>query len=129
MTPMAPTVSSSRAAGDWLGSQQRYRLIEPLSLSADSQKPLEAQVTDTKPNDMASSLVEQRHSFALTSLEETESKQLFPLIAYPYLALHSRFFPSIPELQQAWIEPDHSVLIIEDVDTCPIYSPFGSRLP
>ncbi len=114
VTPIASSTLGSRAAGDWLGTQQRYRLIDQLSPSADGLKPLDAQVTDTKPNDMASSLVEQRHNFALTALGKADDKQLLPLIAYPYIALHSRFFPSIPELQQAWIESDYSVLIIED---------------
>ncbi|MEM8611984.1 MAG: serine/threonine phosphatase [Cyanobacteria bacterium P01_H01_bin.105] len=104
----------SRAIGDWLGPQQRYRLVEPLTLSVDSQKPLQAQVTDTKPNDMTMSLVEQRHRFSLTTPEEAKDKKLFPLMAYPYLALHSRFFPSIPELQEAWIEDGYSVLMLED---------------
>ncbi|MEA5466567.1 serine/threonine phosphatase [Leptothoe sp. PORK10 BA2] len=113
-TPMAPSAERVRAVGDWLDTQERYRLVEELRLSADNQKPVEARVTDTKPNDMASSLVEQRQQFSLVPLGETDETQLFPLMAYPYLALHGRFFPSIPELQQAWIEPDYSVLIIED---------------
>lgn len=113
--PMAAVAAGVRTAGDWLGSQQRYRLVEELSLIADSQKVMEVQVTDTKPNDMASSLVEQRQQFSLVDLEDTANEsKLLPLMAYPYLALHSRFFPSVPELQQAWIEPDYSVLIIED---------------
>ena len=113
-SPIVPAAAFTRAAGDWLGSRERYRLVEELSLSEGSQKPVEAQVTDTKPNDMASSLVEQRQQFSLVTLGKTDETQLFPLMAYPYLALHSRFFPSIPELQQAWIESDYSVLIIED---------------
>lgn len=113
-TPFESSIVESRSAGDWLGSQQRYRLVEELVPSTEGQKPLEAQVTDTKPNDMASSLVEQRHNFSLADLGETDGKQAFPLMAYPYLALHSRFFPSIPELQQAWIEDEYSVLILED---------------
>lgn len=108
------SVVVSRAAGDWLGPQQRYRLIEDLSLSADAQKPAEAQVTDTKSSDMASSLVDQRHGFTLAAPAQADGQQVLPLMAYPYLALHSRFFPSIPELQQAWIETDYSVLVIED---------------
>ena len=110
--PMA--TAGSKAVGDWLGSRQRYQLVEELMLNADSPKPLAVQVTDTKPNDMVSSLVEQPQQFSLVSLAETEETQLLPLMAYPYLALYNRFFPSIPELQQAWIEPDYSVLIIED---------------
>ncbi len=116
---IAPSVVGTRAAGDWLGSQQRYRLVEQLSLSADGPKTVEVQVTDTKPNDIASSLVEQRHQFALTDLEKADGQLLFPLMAYPYLALHSRFFPSIPELQNAWIESDYSVLVIEDRQQLP----------
>ncbi|ESA33219.1 protein serine threonine phosphatase [Leptolyngbya sp. Heron Island J] len=114
--PIAAEVVGTRAAGDWLGSQQRYRLIEPIALNADSQnqKVVEVQVTDTKPNDMASSLVEQRHRFSLVEIDQADGKSHFPLMAYPYLALHSRFFPSIPELQNAWIEADYSVLIVED---------------
>ncbi|MBT9316360.1 serine/threonine phosphatase [Leptothoe spongobia] len=113
--PMAADAVGVKTAGDWLGSGQRYRLVEDLSLSTDSQKPMEVQVTDTKPNDMASSLLEQRQQFALVSLEAaTDETQLLPLMAYPYLALHGRFFPSLPELQQAWIEPNYSVLILED---------------
>ena len=113
-TPVESAAVGTRAASDWLGSQQRYRLIDPLALKADSQKVIEVQVTDTKPNDMASSLVEQRHRFSLAELDQVNGKSLFPLMAYPYLALHGRFFPSIPELQNAWIEADYSVLILED---------------
>lgn len=126
VAPMAAGVSVSHAAGDWLSSRQRYRLIDALSFEADSQSPVEAQVTDTKPNDMASSLVEQRYQFLSVTLEDrddpeqtTEEQLCLPLMAYPYLALHSRFFPSIPELQQAWLEPDYSVLIIEDRRSLP----------
>ncbi|EKU99608.1 serine/threonine protein phosphatase [Leptolyngbya sp. PCC 7375] len=114
LTPIDPATLGTRDANDWLGPQQRYRLIEALQLNVDNEKPLEVQVTDTKPNDVASSLVEQRHQFSLTELRQTSEKKLFPLSAYPYLALHSRFFPSIPELQEAWVESDYSVLIVED---------------
>ena len=110
----------TRAVGEWLGARERYRLVQPLSVNAvDSPKPLAAQVTDTKPNDMATSLVEQRHRFSLASLEDSQDKKLFPLMAYPYLALHSRFFPSIPELQEAWIDDSYSVLILEDRQQLP----------
>ena len=112
--PVSLPAAVTKASGDWLGSHQRYRLLEALSLSADSQKPVAVQVADTKPNDMASSLVEQRLTFSLKSAEDAKDTSVLPLMAYPYLALHSRFFPSIPELQHAWIEPDYSVLIIED---------------
>lgn len=116
---VAPMVSAaiSYKAGDWLSSQQRYRLIEDLTIPADEQKPVEAQVMDTKPNDMASSLVEQRYQFlpvAWESNPDREKDPCFPLMAYPYVALHSRFFPSVPELQHAWVDSDYSVLIIED---------------
>lgn len=123
---MAPASAKiSYKAGDWLSSQQRYQLIEDLTLSTDDQKSLEAQVMDTKPNDMASSLVEQRYQFLSIAWEpqsdrasdQTEAPSeapYFPLMAYPYLALHNRFFPSVPELQHAWVESDYSVLVIED---------------
>ena len=114
ITPIEATTIGEHAAGDWLGSQQRYQLTEALSFGADQQKPIEVQVTDTKPNELAASLVEQRYRFSLTDPQKVETSQMFPLMAYPYLALHSRFFPSIPELQHAWIEADYSVLILED---------------
>ncbi|MEO0352002.1 MAG: serine/threonine phosphatase, partial [Cyanobacteria bacterium P01_A01_bin.15] len=105
----------TKAAGDWLDAQQRYRLVEEVVLANGVQKPVEAQVTDTKPDDMASSLVEQSQQLALVAPGEApEGTELLPLMAYPYLLLHSRFFPSIPELQQAWVDTDYSVLIIED---------------
>ncbi|MEM7063823.1 MAG: serine/threonine phosphatase [Cyanobacteria bacterium P01_B01_bin.77] len=121
MTPMAAATMSSYTAGDWLSSQQRYRLIEDLTLPTDDQKSVEAQVMDTKPNDLASSLVEQRYQFFPIDWKPQPAQNLeqakdlcFPLMAYPYLALHGRFFPSVPELQNAWVDSDHSVLIIED---------------
>ena len=113
-TPIEAATVGERSVGDWLGSPHRYQLIEPLTLSADRQKPVEVQVTDTKPNELAASLVEQRYQFSLTDPKKAETAQILPLMAYPYLALHSRFFPSIPELQHAWVEPDYSILIIED---------------
>ena len=60
--PMA--TAGSKAVGDWLGSRQRYQLVEELMLNADSPKPLAVQVTDTKPNDMVSSLVKQPQQFS-----------------------------------------------------------------
>ncbi|MEM9264711.1 MAG: serine/threonine phosphatase [Cyanobacteria bacterium P01_F01_bin.13] len=114
VTPIPLSTENTKAAGDWLGPRQRYRLVENLSPGTDGQKQVEVQVTDTKPNDMVSSLVEQRLTFSLVTPGEADGAQVLPLMAYPYLSLHSRFFPSIPELQQAWIESDQSVLIIED---------------
>lgn len=114
--PLAATAAGLKAAGDWLDAQQRYRLVEELILEAENQKLVEVQVTDTKLDDVASSLLEQRQQFSLVSIEDADSTDgaMLPLMAYPYLSLHSRFFPSIPELQQAWVEPDYGVLIIED---------------
>ncbi len=105
--------------GDWLSSHQRYRLIEAPTANDEGLGLLEATVTDTKPDDALASLAEQHHQFAVVTAEDgdigqTADEMRLPLMAYPDLAVQSRLFPSLPQLQQAWVENDHSILIIED---------------
>ncbi|MEO0868561.1 MAG: hypothetical protein AAFY17_08945 [Cyanobacteria bacterium J06642_11] len=112
------------AADDWLDSKQRYRLVEAPVVSSDGQSLLDVKVIDTKPDDgTAAALAENafvvvkpgKASEDATALaEKGTAPPRLPLMAYPYLMLQGRFFPSLPELQQAWVEDDRSVLIIED---------------
>ncbi|MEM6255844.1 MAG: serine/threonine phosphatase [Cyanobacteria bacterium P01_D01_bin.156] len=109
-------LSLNYSPNDWLSARQRYRLIDPLTANAEGPSLLEVKVMDTKPDDVLPALTQQQYSLKVSRAEDGDGadEPRFPIMVYPYLALYNRFFPSLPELQQAWIEADHSILIVED---------------
>lgn len=122
----------------YLDSQQRYRLLEPLSVerySALKEMPYGAQfpVLDGQP--FQKSLLEALRSqkqddsdralgatnFDLSTsgsstTEVSESWKLLsiPAIAQPYLALQDSCYPSLPEIHDAWQQEGEVVLLLED---------------
>jgi protein phosphatase len=107
--------------GTFLDPQKRYRLLQDVTISSPGM--MEARVVDTQP-DQPSPLLEQYDLAPLQSgLKQTdqdytgtaeEQAVMIPEAAYPYLALQEYFFPSVPELQDAWMTENYSLLLIED---------------
>lgn len=106
--------------GTYLDGQQRYQLLENLTLT---DLPTGVAVLDTQP-DEPSPLIE-----AYAALPPSQRQALtadpswlppeIPAEAYPYLCLRENFFPSIPELQDAWVEGAYRVVVIEDRSALP----------
>jgi protein phosphatase len=109
-------------SGTFLDKAQRYQLIESktLTLGIQGDPILDVKVMDTLPNEPVPLLVQ--HTDILQSLKENKfTPQSFDSLpsdltraAYPYLILHDRFFPSIPELQDTWQDVNFDVVLIED---------------
>ncbi|MEO1400029.1 MAG: serine/threonine phosphatase [Cyanobacteria bacterium J06635_1] len=99
--------------GSYLDPEERYQLLGDVDLSALS---AEALVLDTQPERPG-----QYVSVPLMPPVDSDAKlpEMIPAEAYPYLLLQERFFPSVPELRDAWIEPNRSVILIEDRSLLP----------
>jgi serine/threonine protein phosphatase PrpC/ribosomal protein L40E len=121
----------------YLDHQQRYRLLEPQSLQKqasgeetsygvavrvlDSQpfqkSPLEALMDQKQGNSNKFELSmtqEARHRAPLAMPSDTWKVLGIPAIAHPYLALHEAYYPTLPEVHDAWQQDGEAVLLLED---------------
>ena len=128
--------SSSPTVGVvYLDRQQRYRLLDPesLQLATDEQKrygvavrvldcqpfqksPLEA-LMDQQPGDSEKSEAsESREAINRISPMYPDSWKVLgiPAIAQPYLALHAAYYPTLPEVHDAWQQDGEAVVLLED---------------
>ncbi|NEP18535.1 MAG: serine/threonine phosphatase [Leptolyngbya sp. SIO4C1] len=113
LSPLKPAIAAAK--GDYLDAEQRYQLQETLDLS---QPQVEVQVLDTQPDEPISPPLSELRS-GEAPINRADLPELIPAEAYPYLVLQDRFFPSIPELQDAWLAGGYSVILIEDRSDLP----------
>ncbi len=119
----------------YLDSQQRYRLIEPDRLEEIATEATlhgaSAKVLDCQPfqKSLLEALMEQEPSDA-QKFEQATSKDALnpvssmnsdswkvlgiPVSAQPYLALHQSYYPTLPEVHDAWEQNGVAVVLLED---------------
>lgn len=115
----------------YLDPQQRYRLLEPLSVeqiaaAAETRYGTAVRVLDCQPFQQSplEALLEQQPSEA-QKLEGLGGKSAnihsdswrvlgIPAIAQPYLALQESYYPTLPEVHDAWQQDGQAVVLLED---------------
>jgi serine/threonine protein phosphatase PrpC len=124
-------VSSPTATVVYLDPQQRYRLLEPQSLqqlAPSEATPYEAsvRVLDCQPyqKSLLEALRDQQQGNAQklepptsqsSSIPSDSGKVLgIPAIAQPYLALNELYYPTVPEVHDAWQQDGEAVVLLED---------------
>lgn len=101
----------------YLDSQQRYKLLEPMTPVNESMQVV--RVLDRMP--LQASVLE----MLVVQQQSTESKDAdsnlnaseacaIPAIALPYLELQEQFDPAIPKVHDAWIANDTQVVLLEN---------------
>lgn len=114
----------------YLDSQQRYRLLEPLSIEAYSalkemdygaqfpvldcqpfQKSLLEALRSQKQEDSESTPESQSKT---TDLSDSWKLLSIPAIAQPYLAFQESSYPSLPEIHDAWQQNGEVVILLEN---------------
>ena len=124
-------VSSPTATVVYLDPQQRYRLLEPQSLqqlAPSEATPYEAsvRVLDCQPyqKSLLEALRDQQQgnpqkldppTSQSSSIPSDSGKVLgIPAIAQPYLALNELYYPTVPEVHDAWQQDGEAVVLLED---------------
>jgi protein phosphatase len=124
-------VSSPTSTVVYLDPQQRYRLLEPQSLqqlAPSEATPYEAsvRVLDCQPyqKSLLEALRDQQQGNAQklepptsqsSSIPSDSGKVLgIPAIAQPYLALNELYYPTVPEVHDAWQQDGEAVVLLED---------------
>lgn len=101
--------------GDFLDSQHRYQLLEDVVVT---NSVAEALVSDTQPEQetylIKGFTAEERQQLTSGPLDPATFPASMPESARSYLTLQERFFPSVPELHDAWVTEDSELILIED---------------
>jgi protein phosphatase len=116
-----------------LDAQRRYRFLQPLSTGQIAQSALpdsiweiQGQVLDHYPS-QGTAFAAATASLMGASGSDTpiplafETLPIVPL-AQPYLVLHARFYPTIPQIHDAWQQDQQGVLLLEDRSELPFLS-------
>lgn len=144
----SPNSRFELSPGTYLDTQQRYQLLEPLTLEIGGVEEAQVRVLDCQPfqKTLLQTALETVASLEtpfpavapaanpaadpLPSLttstpspeagEESTLKSLtIPAVAQPYMALQSQFQHTLPELHDAWQEADCSVLLLGNYSHLP----------
>lgn len=110
-----PTNHQPVTVGPYLDAAQRYRLSAfPATLPVA--KPIKLLVIDHRPEepsplrDLQTAWLE-NPQLNPKQLPQTDT---IPAQAFPYLALQTDYFPAVPEIQDAFYNQSHAILLIED---------------
>lgn len=106
---------SKWTAGSFLDAEQRYQLLEPLSVTDENSSPAEryVKVLDCLPYQVSpieAILANQQEDMMVSSVEISEISDL----AKAYIVLKSQTEAAIPAIHDAWQQDDTQVLLIED---------------
>ncbi|TVP58809.1 MAG: serine/threonine phosphatase [Nodularia sp. (in: Bacteria)] len=101
--------------GSYLDSEQRYQLLEPLSVAEANMSTAEmcVKVLDCLPYQISpieAILANQQKGLVVSPGETSEISRL----AKAYIVLQSQIHPGIPAIHDAWQQSDLQVLLIED---------------
>ncbi|AFY50925.1 serine/threonine protein phosphatase [Nostoc sp. PCC 7524] len=105
----APVSSSQFSVGSYLDKEQRYQLLEEISVQNGE---VCTRVLDCQPYQISpfeAILTNQQQGLLTPSVEASG----IPHLAKAYLALQSANYPEIPQIHDAWLEGDLQVLLIE----------------
>ena len=123
--------SSPTSTVVYLDPQQRYRLLEPQSLqqlapSEATPHETSVRVLDCQPyqKSLLEALIDQQQGNAQkleppttqSSTIPSDSRKVLgiPAIAQPYLALNELYYPTVPEVHDAWQQDGEAVVLLED---------------
>lgn len=118
------TMGETPAATKYLGTESRYRLLEPLPEAAAFPIEADVRVLDCYP--LRLSPLETLYSQGLEVpdiskaqldelvIEQTAEKLAIPAIARTYLELQSQLYPSLPHIHDAWEQNGQAVVLLED---------------
>ncbi|CBN56529.1 MULTISPECIES: serine/threonine phosphatase [Kamptonema] len=109
LTSPSPPSPPSLSVGDYLDTQKRYQLLEPLVLKA-TEATVTVLVLDCNP--LQTSLLK-----ALLA-----AKSEIPATAQPYLTLKSEFPQNLPSLHDTLQENGQAVILLEDCSDWPLLS-------
>jgi protein phosphatase len=119
----------------YLDPQKRYRLLEPENLekalaNVDSSHGTSIRVLDSQPfqkSPLEALMEQQSDPQKLESLMRRDGSDRFstipsdswkifgiPAIAQPYIALHEVYYPTVPEVHDAWQQNGKAVVLLED---------------
>jgi protein phosphatase len=104
--------------GDYLDSQQRYQLIEPLP-SVEPNTTVMVTVLDCQPLQI-SPIKALQNPASVPS--ETEMEAFIIPAAQAYFELNTQFSQPFPQLQDAWEQPPQTVILLEDFTHFPRFS-------
>ncbi len=119
-----PPATATVLTQEYLGVQQRYKIIAPTPLST-SDGQFEVRVLDCQPFQKSplEALMGQQQGIFKSSAPGEEADIVdsgflnavhIPALAQPYLKLNSSLSPTLPDIHDAWEENDSSVLLLED---------------
>ncbi|HEY9603826.1 MAG TPA: serine/threonine phosphatase [Allocoleopsis sp.] len=136
-----PSVTSTIV---YIDPQQRYQLLEPQNLEKafaglDSTYGASMRVLDCQPFQKSplEALMEQKqgNSHTLESPGKPDTMNCFstipsdswkvlgiPAIAQPYLALREAYYPTVPDVHDAWQQDGKAVVLLEDRSEWPLLS-------
>jgi hypothetical protein len=103
-------LSSSVSDVIYLDYQQRYRLklqsLQQIPNNLQTLYEISVQVVDCQPFQKSplKALIEHQDS----------SASVIPATAQPYLALHEAYYPTLPEVHDAWEQEGEAVVLLED---------------
>lgn len=121
---MSDSTSISGSAADYLDSQNRYQLLDPLPVDFDQLEEVELRAVDTQPlkkSPLAILLNQEEESSGSDKWDADMLASLaIPEIAHPYLVLQSQLYHMMPEVHDAWEEDDRTILLIEDRSQLPM---------
>lgn len=120
----------------YLDRQQRYRLLEPpspqqvavgkdtsdgaavrvLDCQPFQKSPLEALLEQHSREDGPAEPLPAKEGLTRSAESPSDAKKIFgiPAIAQPYLILQESYYPTLPEVHDAWQQEQETVLLLED---------------
>lgn len=99
---------------DYLDSQQRYQVLEPLQLVPGQPNEYETLVLDCQPLQKTILQTLQQQNLSPEMLLEESQVSLIPPMAQLYLTLDSQLYQCLPLIQDAWFENHKTILLLED---------------
>lgn len=105
----------------YLDVGQRYQLLDPLPLLKDLKEgEVQARVLDCQPLQKSplQALTAWNAECGIRNAQDQDQQPEaaigIPAIAQPYLALQTQFYPTLPQIHDAWHQDGTSVILLED---------------
>jgi protein phosphatase len=116
-------------AGAYLDAQQRYQLLEPLTLPT-AETEVEVKVLDRQPLQPSLPSVLEHQPLDDQPLGETVASSIttlaVPTLAQSYLELQRLHYTALPHLHDAWEQGKHAVVLLQDRSDLPLLMDFWS---
>lgn len=112
-------------APEYLDTQQRYKLLQPLPPYQEAGTTTQVKVLDTQPfqQSLLGAIIGAQMATQATASETPRMTELaIPSMVQPYLALKSQFSENLPTIHDAWQHHGQTVLLLEDLSPLPLLS-------